>query len=431
MRIAVIGGGIAGLNAAQRLGSSGHDVTLFESSDQLGGLGTFFQLGDRFIDRFYHCIMPKDDHMLGLIDRLGISDRLYWNKTYMGMIYRSNYYPFNSPVDLLRFSELSLFARLRLGAGTILMPRVGDADALDDVPIEQWLTGIFGKSLWEAFWRPLFAAKFGDAVDKLPALYLRARLGRESNVSDRGYLEGGLKGMIDTLAENIRTNGGHIHTERPIGSIEAADSGVTIHAADGESLSFDAAISTVPVTILRRLLRAPEQAQALPNVPHQGVVNALFLTRRPMSGNYWTPVIFSGAEFDGVVESSTLIKPEHYGGLHATYVMRYTGADSELFNEPEDTIKARWAEQFLAVHRHLDLKPDDIADVHVFKAPFVEPLYPLGYQKLKPPFELVPGRLYSATTGHVYPGITSWNSSIGVSDACLEHAGLLEERQAA
>ncbi len=76
-RIGIIGGGIAGLACAFRLTQSGHEVELFESSDQLGGLGTFFPYKDRFVDRFYHCIMPGDAHLLSLISDLGLADLLY------------------------------------------------------------------------------------------------------------------------------------------------------------------------------------------------------------------------------------------------------------------------------------------------------------------------------------------------------------------
>lgn len=40
--VAVIGGGISGLAMAYWLSKSGARVTLYEASNQLGGLGTFF-----------------------------------------------------------------------------------------------------------------------------------------------------------------------------------------------------------------------------------------------------------------------------------------------------------------------------------------------------------------------------------------------------
>ncbi len=51
----------------------------------------------------------------------------------------------------------------------------------------------------------------------------------------------------------------------------------------------------------------------------------------------------------------------------------------------------------------------------VFRSPYVEPLYTVGYQKRKPPIALHPGRIYLATTAQVYPDVTSWNGSTGLA----------------
>ena len=85
--VAIIGGGIAGLASAQKLARQGCRVTLLEASPDLGGLGTFFQWRGRFVDRFYHCIMPSDAHLLALIREVGLEDQLYWKPTRMGFIH--------------------------------------------------------------------------------------------------------------------------------------------------------------------------------------------------------------------------------------------------------------------------------------------------------------------------------------------------------
>src|SRR5207245_3885317 len=54
-RVAVIGSGPAGLAAAQQLARSGHDVTVFEKNDRIGGLLRYgipnFKLEKHLIDR--------------------------------------------------------------------------------------------------------------------------------------------------------------------------------------------------------------------------------------------------------------------------------------------------------------------------------------------------------------------------------------------
>ena len=210
-RIGIIGGGIAGLTTAYRLALQGHSVDLFESSGELGGLGTFFEYQGHEIDRFYHCIMPSDDHLLRLIQDVGLGEALYWRHTTMGMVHRERHYPFNTAWDLLRYHPLRLPQRLRLGLMTVLLRHLGNDAQLDYTPMGEWLSRLFGRHLWKTFWQPMFAAKFGDSAGALPALYLKKRMGRESNVGPRGYLQGGLHRFIQTIAQAIRQAGGQIH----------------------------------------------------------------------------------------------------------------------------------------------------------------------------------------------------------------------------
>src|SRR5688500_11492046 len=54
-RVAVVGSGPAGLAAAQQLARAGHDVTVFERDDRIGGLMRYgipdFKMEKRFLDR--------------------------------------------------------------------------------------------------------------------------------------------------------------------------------------------------------------------------------------------------------------------------------------------------------------------------------------------------------------------------------------------
>ena len=337
-RIGIIGGGIAGLASAFRLAQLGHRVTVLESSDSLGGLGTFFDLDGRKIDRFYHCIMPSDSYFLELIDDLGLSERLYWNNTLMGMVYQGRHYPFNTPLDLLKFSPLTLLERVRLGGMSLLLGRMGNDEKLDDTPIEDWLCRVFGKALWRKFWAPMFAAKFGIGAATLPALYLKKRLGRESNVAVRGYVDNGLFGLIQSLDAAIKELDGTLLVNCGVTRLYQENGTVTVCTNQDQELGFDYVLSTIPLNLLSRISSDLEGIHDLPDLTYQGVVNMLVLLDRPLDSYFWTPALLSETGFDGIVESTALIKVAHYGGLHAAYVMKYTGRDSSLFLASESDI---------------------------------------------------------------------------------------------
>lgn len=406
MTTLVIGGGICGLAVAHRLAREGVAVTLLEGSDQLGGLGTFFPWHDRWVERFYHCVMPTDDDLLALLEEVGLREEVRWERTSMGMIVEGRHYPFNSALDLLRFTALGVVDRVRFGAVSVLLRRLGKGKDLDDLRTEDWLRGLYGDKVWRDLFAPLFGSKFGAAFGDVPALYLWQRLGRERNVAVRGYPRGGYKTIIDALRASIESHGGVVRTSAPVRVLRARE----VELDGGETIHADRIVSTLPLPALRQVADA-ELSPLLPTVAlrYQGVVNALFVLRQPLSGHYWTPVLRSGTEFDGVVEMSPLTGP--VDGRHLAYAMRYTDRESPLFGEDDRDIAARWTAQLRSLHPGADVE-----EVHVFRAPFVEPVYPLGYLAQQPPVEVAGTPLLLATTAHVYPSVTSWNSSVGLAN---------------
>jgi protoporphyrinogen oxidase len=302
----------------------------------------------------------------------------------------------------------------------LLLGRVGDDEKLDGVPIEAWLKRLFGESLWNKFWGPMFAAKFGVGARALPALYLKKRLGRESNVATRGYIDGGLHGLIQALDSAIKEVDGRIQLNSSVTKLCQRDNAVTIEVDSGNSMDFDYAISTIPLNLLSRVAHDLDGIEALPSLAYQGVVNMLFLLDRPLDNYYWTPSLFSETEFDGIVETSALINREQYDGYHAAYVMKYTNRESDLFNSSEADVASRWTDDFLRIYGPRGITRENIKKAFVFKAPFVEPIYPLNYTELQPQTRVGRSNVFLATTAQVYPYITSWNSSIRVANNTVE-----------
>ncbi len=427
--VAVIGGGICGLAAAHRLARHGVRVTLLEASDQLGGLGSFFAHQDQWVERFYHCVMPTDDDLLQLLEELGLKNSVRWRKTTMGMVVDGKRHRFNSALDLLRFTPLRFHERVRFGVVSLLLRRSGRGRDLDTLRTEDWLRGLYGRRVWEELFAPMFGSKFGSSFGDVPALYLWQRLGRERNVATRGYPDGGYKAIIDALRAAIEGAGGTVRTSVPVHRLHSNADGSSLTLNDGEVLTVDRVISTVPLPVLRGLADE-ELAARLPRaeLAYQGVVTAAFFLRRPLTGHYWTPVLRSGTGFDGVVEMSALAGPEAYGGSHLVYVMRYTDRASRLFARDTAGIAAQWTAQLIDLFP--ELTTDDVEEVRVFKAPFVEPVYPLGYLTRRPPTTVDGTSLRLATTAHVYPDVTSWNSSVklvnDVTDRLLDDLGRRE-----
>ncbi|KUI31177.1 oxidoreductase [Mycobacterium sp. IS-1496] len=428
--VVVIGGGISGLTAAYRLTRASVPVHLVESAGRLGGLGMGGEIGGVEIERFYHCVMPTDEHLLPLLEELGLAGDIRWQQTTMGMNVDGHRFDFNSAVDLLRFTPLRFTHRIRFGAVSLLLRRLGRGKDLDNTRTEDWLRSVYGPTVWKRLLKPLFGAKFGDAFGEVPARYLYQRLGRESNVATRGYPTGTYRAIVDRLRAAIKSGGGRIHLGVGVQSVAADEDGATVRLATGEDIVAQSVVSTVPIPLLRSLAAEPLRS-ALPQIrlDYQGVVNAVFLLDRPLDGHYWAPVINCGTDFDGVVEMSALTGTERHDGRSLVYVMHYCGRDSALFAESDTEIARRWTAQLRALY------PDRLADaaaveeVRVFKAPFVEPIPTLGYHERMPASRVGGTNVFLATTAQIYPDVTSWNSSVGLADRVVHE--VIDTRESA
>ncbi|MEJ2152022.1 MAG: FAD-dependent oxidoreductase [Gemmatimonadota bacterium] len=421
--VLVIGGGIAGLTSAHLLLRAGANVTVLEATSSFGGLGTTFRHRERDLDCFYHVVLPTDEHLIRLCSELGVQDRLYWREASLGFMYRRRLYPLRGPGDLLRFSAVPLRDRLRLGLTALYAAHFARSEGLDDITAEMWLTRLSGRRAFGRLWRPLLEAKFGAAYRQVPALWYWASFRREKGTGPevKGYPRLGYHGLTDTLVSSLRKAGAQLLENRPVEKLDLdGDGRPVVTTVDGEQ-RYDRVISTVPLVHLRRICGNGRLGDRLastdPGIDYQGVMNVLLLLDRPLTSHYWMPVVESGAPFDGIVETTRVLDLEDTGGHHLVYLLNYVHRDEPLFNREPERVIDEYVEALIDLFP--DLSRDSIEASFLFKAPFVEPLYSPGYGGRKPPAQLVPGRVYLATTAQVYPQVTSWNSSAAVAEEAV------------
>ena len=418
-RVAIIGGGISGLACAHYLATEGVQVSVYESSDRFGGLGTFFEYAGRTVEKFYHVMLPDDHHLLALLGDLNLSEHVHWRHTSLGYLYERRLYPLNRPIDLLRFRPAPLASRVRLGLSALYMSHFSRPGPLDDVSVEDWLIRLSGRTGFECVLRPLLEAKFGDAYRTIPALWYWSRFTREKGTKKevKGYVPGGYKTITDAIVSSLDRRGARLTLNSPVEHLDIDKNGAPALTVGGVPRSFDKVISTIPLTLLRRSVEGgaiePWLDRVDPQIDYQGVVNVLVVLRRPITEHYWIAVVRSGAPFDGIVETTSLVDPDGETGHHFVYLMNYVHRSHPLFERESEGIAKEYVEALLDLFP--DLSPDDVIDSFVFRAPFVEPVYTPGYGRRVPPAELVPGRVFLATTTQVYPHVTSWNSSSRVA----------------
>jgi protoporphyrinogen oxidase len=108
-----------------------------------------------------------------------------------------------------------------------------------------------------------------------------------------------------------------------------------------------------------------------------------------------------------------------------TYLINYTHRSSPLFQSSDAELLGRYEDD---LRRLFPGAGESVADRFLFRAPFVEPIWTLGYDGLRPPTSVLPGRLYLASTAQVYPRVNSWNSMCEVVEGMMPR--LFEELDA-
>jgi protoporphyrinogen oxidase len=405
--VAVIGGGISGLVSAYRLLQQGYGVTVFEADAELGGLGGTFE----------HVMLPSDGDLLGLLEELGMSRQVIWRETSMGFLHQKQVYPFNTALDLLRYGGLSVPARLRTALGAAYASKVvRDPAGLDEISVAEWLERIFGTEAFLQLWRPLLRAKFGDCYDTVPALWFWSRLHREKAAGPerKGYPAGGYRGIAARLQREIERLGGKIRLRMPVYALKDLPDGMEV-VAEGKVEQFDSAISTMPLPQLFKISRGP-LTRLIPqtDLAYMGVVNVVVILRQQLQKHYWNAIVNRGYPFQGMVETTNAVPLGHTGGRHLVYFLNYAAQNSETYNLTDAALK--W--QALKSVRDFNpaLGENAIEDMKVFRAPYVEPVWKMGYQSEVPSMRVGASHLYLATTAQAYPKVNSWNTMTGLAN---------------
>jgi protoporphyrinogen oxidase len=414
--VAILGGGISGLVSAYRLLQQGVGATIFEASNALGGLGGTFEYKGAVMEQFYHVMLNSDGPLLALLEELDLASSIHWKETGMGFQYEEAFYPFNTPMDLLRFGALTVPERIRTAVGAAYITKfVKDGAALDGITAAEWLTKIFGASVFRKLWLPLLTSKFGDRYPTVPAYWFWSRLTREKGGAKevKGYVEGGYRAIADAIAEKITAMGGKILLNTPVEGLQETATGVRVNTK-GACLEFSSAVSTLPMPLLQRIARG-ELATAVPhaNLTYQGVVNVVLILKERLQPYYWNAIVKEGFPFQGLVETTQVVPLEQTNGRHLVYLMNYCHKDSNEFHRGDHDWEFQAKKALQAMYPDFDQSL--VEEIKVFRAPYVEPVWPVNYLSARPACRIGQGNVYLATTAQAYPRVNAWNTMVEIA----------------
>jgi protoporphyrinogen oxidase len=448
VRIAIIGAGVAGLAAGHKLAGKGHECDVYERWPGLGGQVATLDLGDgTLLERYYHHLFTTDRQIAELYDELGLE--IEWLPSSMGVFSGGRGYAFTTPLDLLRFTAMSLRGRVRMGVATLLMQRrQKEVGPFESVTAHDWVRANMGPEAWDVLWGPLLRGKYGPRANQISMAWLWSKLtlrrrleGKEARGEMLGYPRGGFEPLLERLRDSIEDGGGRVLIDRPATSIRAADPGgyeVAWGAPDsfrrghdprefeqgGDPEHYDAVIATVPSDVFAAIVEPPLAARLDPrcvagtsDIKYQTALCALVELDRQFGRFYWTNIADDRLPFIGLIEQTNLIGPEHYGGRRLLYIANYL--------EPGDPLLALEPEQLLDAYEpglrlvNPEFDRSWVRNVWVFREPAAQPVVTLGYRERMPPLETGAPGLVLANTTQIYPEDRGTNYSVELADRAV------------
>ncbi len=433
LQVGIVGAGVTGLSAARDLALAGHQVQLFESGDDAGGLAAGFrdEGWDWHLEKFYHHWFEGDRHVLRLIEEMDLSHKLifprpktsYWIN---GRIYRAEI----SPSALLL--PLSPLASLRMGLTGLRLKLTRDWRALERETAHDWLQRHMGQEAYQRLWQPLLIGKFSDRYREVNMAWLWARI--VSRSLRLGTFEGGFQAFLDALADDCCRQGARLNFNAAVTRIAQQGGRLAIHLANGSEQRFDRVLSTTSPQLMLRLceglLDSPygRQLSALRSIG--GVCVVLALKRSLLTdGTYWLNLPATSPDrersrfpFLALVEHSNWMDRRHYGGDVLVYCGDYVPPDHLWFQLDEEALVRRFTSVLHLINP--DFRPDWLRKAWVFRAPYAQPVPGVNHSEMIPDLKTPWPGLFLANMSQVYPWDRGTNYAVELGRRV---AGLVQE----
>ena len=314
--VVVLGAGLAGLSAANKLAANGYSVTVLEASEHAGGLAASFtkstEWGEFDYDNGPHRFHTGEQHLNDEVLRLLGDNVCTANRQSRIFLYdRFFHYPLQG-ANILRLPKLVL---LKAGIDYLAVKVRNIFSRRPDDNFENWTINRFGRKLYDIFFGVYTEKTWGIPCNKISADWAAQRitllslwdtvmktLFRPKNVprtlvSKFFYpRRGGIGALCRSYVEELREDGHTVHMSSPATAVETEE-GRTVAvryrdpAGQEQRIESPNIIGTIPLTTLARLTEppAPENvADACSGLSHRSMIFVfLILDREKVTDDHW------------------------------------------------------------------------------------------------------------------------------------------------
>jgi protoporphyrinogen oxidase len=422
-KVVILGGGLAGLAAANKLLDSGFATTVIEGAPFLGGLASSFYMEGEEIPKFNHHIVRSNIKTIEYLEKYGCMGKNTWTRIRMGFGVKGKVYNINNPFGLMKFHYLSLWGKFRLALFGIYAIFILNPDKIDDkLDLDTWLMKYAGREVKDKVWKNLYGRnKFNISLKKISAKQFAHRLYEKEGYDLFTFPRKGIEKMIDGLARDVKKKKGVLIYPARIKHVDVKKKTVTYQTKNktpnGEEIlehteNYDILVNTIPV---------PELIKFTDGLPKKYVFEIKKLRYVPVVGlcfatedfldpkTYWINLFNERVH---VIYQHSLIIDKYKSKI--TWCDRYGGSEEDLGKSDTEL-----QELYLA-----DMKkyfPDmKLKWCKVFREKYAEPIYDKDYVKYAPTYESPISTLFHAGIQVTFPKIRNMNVALESGEIVAE-----------
>lgn len=394
-----------GLSTAYFAAKAGHQVTVLEADDRIGGTAAHFDFDGLSIERFYHFVCKADIPTFNLLEELGLGKKMQWRPTSMGYFIDGKIYPWGNPLALLTFPKLDPVSKIRYGLQMFLSTKRTQWQDLDRLTTKDWILSQSGQKVYDLLWKRLMDLKFYEYADSISAAWIWTRIKRIGTSrkslfqEELGIIEGGSETLTAAMADRIKSWGGTIHCSMPATKVEIENGEVRGVTTKEGFFPANRVVSTIPIPYIPALIpdlphEMLERYRAVKNV---GVVCVLHKLAKKVSSNFWINIVDESIQIPGIIEFSNL-RDLPQPVVYIPYYMpvanpKYKMSDQAFVDESFGYLRKI----------NPELTEKDLIASYVARLPYAQPVCEPRFLEMIPPVQTPIRGLQVADTGYYYP----------------------------
>lgn len=408
-KIAIIGGGPAGLTAGYILSKKGYKVELFEASSSVGGMSKTIELWGQLVDLGPHRFFSQDPRVNKILFDVIGKDYAVVNR--MTRIYYKNFFfnyplkPFNALKGLGIFESFKCIISFFLSKVSVnIFHNKKNKNSFED-----WVKDRFGKRLFEIFFKTYSEKLWGiscknldsdfaaqrikklSLIEAIKSSFLTRQSKKHKTLVDAFFYPNLGTGMIyERMKMKILNQGGEVFLNKRIEAVNPKvnqKNQAEIIFSDGLTKTYDEIISTMPITNLVKSMSKFASEKTMQSVKSLKFRNTILVYLEIKDKNIfpdqWIYIHDQNLKTGRITNFRNWTSSINKNKEETILCLEYWANDnSSIWKQSEEELVSLASDEILQTGL---VKKNTINQGFVLRIPKCYPIYQLGYkEKLEP-----------------------------------------------